>query len=86
MAKLEGSRQEPVMSAAGEQHLPPQVTVINQESGVVLTDIDIPFGRAVLIMVKWALAAIPAAILTAIIVYGSIILFASIIAPYLGIY
>jgi hypothetical protein len=34
----------------------------------VVTDIDIPFWRLVAILIKWALAAIPAAIVVTIIV------------------
>jgi hypothetical protein len=34
----------------------------------VVTDIDIPFWRLVVIMIKWALAAIPAAIVVTIII------------------
>ena len=34
---------------------------------VTVTDIDIPFGRLVLIFIKWSLAAIPAAIIVSII-------------------
>ncbi len=70
MAEFEDSRQEPVISAVSEQPLPAQVELVE----VVLTDIDIPFRRAVSIMVKWILAAIPAAILATIIVYGFIFL------------
>lgn len=33
----------------------------------VLTDIDIPFGRLIGILIKWGLAAIPAAIIVSII-------------------
>jgi len=40
-------------------HVPPQV--------VVITDIDIPFGRLVALFIKWALAAIPATIIVSII-------------------
>lgn len=55
MAEFEDSRQEPVISAVRERPLPGQVELVE----VVLTDIDIPFSRAVSIMVKWILAAIP---------------------------
>jgi len=70
MAEFEDSRQEPIISAVRERPLPGQVELVE----VVLTDIDIPFSRAVSIMVKWILAAIPAAILATIIVYGFIFL------------
>jgi hypothetical protein len=34
---------------------------------VTLSDVDIPFGRLVSILIKWGLAAIPAAIIVSII-------------------
>ena len=34
---------------------------------VTISDIDIPFGRLVVIFIKWSLAAIPAAIIVSII-------------------
>lgn len=37
-------------------------------SRVTLTDIDIPFGRLVVIFIKWGLAAIPAAIIISLII------------------
>ena len=40
-------------------HVPPQ--------HVTITDIDIPFGRLIVIFIKWALAAIPATIIVTII-------------------
>ena len=40
-------------------HVPPQQ--------VTITDIDIPFGRLIVIFIKWALAAIPATIIVTII-------------------
>ena len=62
-------RREPIMNPASETPLPTQVNVMTRNSKVVLTDIDIPFGRVVSIMTKWILASIPAAILAAIIFY-----------------
>ena len=38
---------------------------------VTIRDIDVPFFRIVLILIKWSIAAIPAAIIVAII-YGMI--------------
>ena len=35
---------------------------------IVISDIDIPFWRLVVILIKWALAAIPAAIVVTIII------------------
>jgi hypothetical protein len=40
---------------------------------VTIRDIDVPFFRIVLILIKWSIAAIPAAIIVAI-VYGLIFL------------
>ncbi|MCT8971935.1 MULTISPECIES: hypothetical protein [Microbaculum] len=37
-------------------------------SRVTLTDIDIPFGRLVVIFIKWGLAAIPAAIIISLVI------------------
>ena len=36
---------------------------IGPEQRVVITNVDIPFARLVAILIKWALAAIPAAII-----------------------
>ena len=85
MAEFEDSRQEPVMSAVREQPLSAHEKLIEQDNRVVLTDIEIPFSRAVSIMVKWILAAIPAAILATIIVYGLMFLLGLIVASNMGI-
>lgn len=88
MAKFKDIRQEPVIRAVHERPLPTQGKLMNQDNWVVLTDIDIPFSRAVSIMVKWILAAIPAAILATIILYGLFFLFGllgAIVAPHIGI-
>ena len=85
MAEFEDSRQEPVISAVREQPLSAQAKLIEQDNRVVLTDIEIPFSRAVSIMVKWILAAIPAAILATIIVYGLMFLLGLIVASNIGI-
>ena len=45
-----------------------QPTAGNQRT--VLTDIDIPFGRLIAIMIKLALAAIPAAIVVWVIIFA----------------
>ena len=45
-------------------------------SNVTIRDIDVPFFRIVLILIKWSIAAIPAAIIVAI-VYGLIFLLLS---------
>ena len=39
---------------------PPAITTQANSTGVTLTDIDIPFGRLVVIMLKAMLASIPA--------------------------
>jgi hypothetical protein len=39
-----------------------------EEQRVTLTDVDIPFGRMVIIILKWMLASIPAVILLWIVV------------------
>jgi hypothetical protein len=39
--------------------------------GVVVVDIDLPFGSMVRFMVKWAIAAIPAFIILLIIAWGA---------------
>ena len=85
MANTEDSRQEPSIGVAREQPVAAQVRPTRQDNAVVLTDIDIPFGRVVLIMVKWTLAAIPAAILATIVVYGLILLFSLLAGALLGI-
>jgi hypothetical protein len=36
----------------------------------VLTDIDVPFRRMVVILVKWAIAAIPAIVLLGLVLLG----------------
>jgi len=41
-----------------------------------LSDIDIPFGRLVVIFIKWSLAAIPAAIIVSIILSVLVAVFA----------
>ena len=46
-----------------------------QPQRFVITDIDIPFWRLVVIMIKWALAAIPAAIVVTIIISVVIAMF-----------
>ena len=40
---------------------------MNPEQRVIVVDFDMSFGQMVMFMVKWAIAAIPAAILLAII-------------------
>ena len=54
---------------------------------VVITDIDIPFGRLVAIFIKWAFAAIPATIIVSIIlmiVMGILGMLFGVILAYVG--
>ena len=46
------------------------------EQNTVITDIQIPFGRMVAIILKWMLASIPAMILMYLIMFGIMIIFA----------
>ncbi len=41
-----------------------------------ITDIDIPFGRLVVIFIKWGLAAIPAAIIISLVMSALMFVFA----------
>lgn len=43
---------------------------------ITLSDIDIPFGRLVMIFIKWGLAAVPAAIIVSFIMSIVMMLFA----------
>jgi hypothetical protein len=52
----------------------------NRDTPTVITDIDIPFGRLVMIMLKFMFASIPAVILF----YGIIALLALIVAAFFG--
>lgn len=47
-----------------------------QEQKTVITDIQIPFGRMIAIILKWMLASIPAIILMYIIMFAFMLLFA----------
>lgn len=40
---------------------------MNTDNRVTVTDIDIPFGRLIVIFIVWGLAAVPAAIILGII-------------------
>jgi hypothetical protein len=53
-----------------------QKVTTNQANYVVVTDIDIPFGSMVGLMIKWAFAAIPAGIVIGLIFGGIYLLFA----------
>ena len=46
-----------------------------EEQKVTITDVDIPFGRMIAIILKWMLAAIPAIILMYLILFGIALIF-----------
>jgi len=46
---------------------PPRPSTIPVDRRVIVTDVDMPFGSMILFMFKWALAAIPAALLVLIV-------------------
>lgn len=46
------------------------------EQKTVITDIQIPFGRMIAIILKWMLASIPAVILMYLIMFGIMLIFA----------
>jgi hypothetical protein len=48
---------------------------IMEEQKVTITDVDIPFGRMIAIILKWMLAAIPAIILMYLIIFGIALIF-----------
>ena len=50
----------------------------DNDKQITITDIDIPFGRLVMIFIKFALAAIPAAIAVSIIMGVRMMIFAGI--------
>ncbi len=47
-----------------------------ENQNTTITDIRIPFGRMVAIILKWMLASIPAMILMYIVMFGIMLLFA----------
>jgi len=51
---------------------------------VTITNIDIPFGRLILIILKWMFASIPAMIFFYLIVGGIVLIFALIISAVTG--
>jgi len=55
-----------------------------EREGTVITDIRIPFGRMVAIIVKWMLASIPAIILMYIILFAFMAVFALVFGVGLG--
>ena len=46
------------------------------EQKTVITDIQVPFGRMIAIILKWMLASIPAIILMYLIMFGIMLIFA----------
>jgi hypothetical protein len=58
---------------------------MTEPNPVVVTDIEIPFWRAVLIIVKWSIAAIPAMIILAVIYSVIFALIAALLAA-LGVH
>ena len=46
------------------------------EQKTVITDIQIPFGRMIAIILKWMLASIPAIILMYLVIFGIMLIFA----------
>jgi hypothetical protein len=55
----------------------------NGRTEVVVVDVKIPFGSMVVLLVKWAVAAIPAAII--LIVLGWLVSFALGLLPHWGV-
>ena len=47
-----------------------------EDHRTTITDISIPFGRMIVIILKWMLASIPAMILMYIIMFGIMLIFA----------
>ncbi|HEY1082238.1 MAG TPA: hypothetical protein VGE29_08250 [Prosthecobacter sp.] len=58
----------PYQSPSTDVHAPAGRTVV--------TDIDIPFGRLIMIMLKFMLASIPAVIVMYVIMFGVVLVFA----------
>jgi len=46
-----------------------------ENQGTTITDVNIPFGRMIVIILKWMLASIPAMIVMYIIMFGIMLLF-----------
>jgi hypothetical protein len=64
-----------------------------EEKEMIITDIRIPFGRMIAIILKWMLAAIPAVFLMYAILFGIMLLFgvglggcAALLAPVAGVH
>ena len=54
----------------------------NARTEVVVVDVKIPFGSMVVLLVKWAIAAIPAAII--LVVLGWLLVFVLNLVPHWG--
>jgi len=50
---------------------------------VTIRDIDVPFWRIVMIMIKWSIAAIPATIILVLIWVLTMALFAALFGPHM---
>lgn len=55
-----------------------------EEKETVITDIQIPFGRMVTIILKWMLASIPAIILMYLVMFAIMVVFALVFGVGLG--
>jgi hypothetical protein len=51
---------------------------------VTIRDIDVPFWRIVMIMIKWSIAAIPATVILVAIWALAMTLFAALFGPHMG--
>lgn len=54
----------------------------NDRTEVVVVDVKIPFGSMVILLVKWAIAAIPAAVV--LVILGWLVAFALNLLPHWG--
>jgi len=63
---LASGKRPDVVSSLGRQHNNREFEMNDPRSSVTVVDIDIPFGRLVSILVKVAIAAVPAAIIVAV--------------------
>lgn len=73
-AKVERQREERKAEAAAREKVPPYMREINASypgaQPVVVVDLNMSFGAMVRFMVKWAVAAIPAAIILFVLFWG----------------
>lgn len=74
MAEIQAGGDCPGCAAAERKKVAAQRTAplaATASPGVVVVDIDLPFGSMVRFMVKWAIAAIPAFIILVILAWGA---------------